>query len=94
MCVCPVTQSCLTLCDPLYCSPPSSSLHKFSQARISERVAISYSRRSSLLSDQAFVSCIFCISRQFFTTVPPQKTPYIIIIYGIYTCVYTYIISF
>ena len=26
-----VTQSCLTLCDPMYCSPPGSSVHEFSR---------------------------------------------------------------
>ena len=27
-----VTQSCLTLCDPMYCSPPDSSVHGIFQA--------------------------------------------------------------
>ena len=31
---CPVTQSCLTLCEPMDCSPPGSSVHGISQARI------------------------------------------------------------
>ena len=31
-----VTQSCLTLCDPMDCSPPGSSVHGISQARILE----------------------------------------------------------
>ena len=35
---------CLTLCDPMNCSPPDSSLHGISQVRILEWVAISYSR--------------------------------------------------
>ena len=26
-----VTQSCLTLCDPMDCSPPGSSIHEFSR---------------------------------------------------------------
>ena len=30
------TQSCLTLCDPMDCSPPSSSVHGILQARILE----------------------------------------------------------
>ena len=42
-----VTQSNLTLCDPLDCSLPGSSLHGIFQARILEWVAISFSRRSS-----------------------------------------------
>ena len=42
-----VTQSCLTLCDPMDSSPPGSSVHGISQARILEWVAMSYSRESS-----------------------------------------------
>ena len=34
-----VTQSCLTLCDPMDCSPPTSSAHGILQARILEWVA-------------------------------------------------------
>ena len=37
-------QSCLTLCDPVDCSPPGSSVHVILQARILEWVAISFSR--------------------------------------------------
>ena len=37
-----VTQSCLTLCDPMDCSPLGSSVHGILQARILEWVAISY----------------------------------------------------
>ena len=40
MCVCEVAQSCLTLCDPMDCSPPGSSVHGILQARILEWVAI------------------------------------------------------
>ena len=39
-----VSQSCPTLCDPMDCSPPGSSVHGISQARILEWVAISFSR--------------------------------------------------
>ena len=39
MCVKPL-QSCLTLCVPVDCSPPGSSVHGILQARILERVAI------------------------------------------------------
>ena len=31
---CLVPKSCLTLCDPMECSPPGSSVHGISQARI------------------------------------------------------------
>ena len=37
-------QSCPTLCDPMDCSLPGSSVHGISQARILEWIAISYSR--------------------------------------------------
>ena len=40
-----VAQSCLTLCDPMDCNLPGSSVHGIFQARILEWVAISFSRR-------------------------------------------------
>ena len=53
-----VAQSCLTLCDPVDCSPPGSSVHGILQARILEWVAISFSRGSSQPKDSTWVSCI------------------------------------
>ena len=48
VCVCvrarTCAQSCPTLCDPIDCSPPGSSVHGILQARIMQRVAISSSR--------------------------------------------------
>ena len=38
-----VAQSCLTLCDPLDCSPPGSSVHGIFQARVLEWGAIAFS---------------------------------------------------
>ena len=47
-CVCVlVAQSCPVLYDPIYCSPPSSSVHGILQAGTLDWVAISFSRRSS-----------------------------------------------
>ena len=40
-------QSCPTLCNPMDCSPPGSSVHGILQARILEWVAISFFRGSS-----------------------------------------------
>ena len=40
-------QSCLTLCDPMDCSPPGSSIHGILQARRLEWGAIPFSRGSS-----------------------------------------------
>ena len=42
-----VTQSCPTLCNPVDCSLPGSSVCEILQARILEWVAISFSRGSS-----------------------------------------------
>ena len=40
VCVCEVAQSCPTLCDPVDCSPPGSSVHGIFLTRILEWVAI------------------------------------------------------
>ena len=47
-----VAQLCLTLCNPIGCSLPGSSVCGIFQARILERVAISSSRRPSQPRDQ------------------------------------------
>ena len=44
------------LCDPMDCSPPSSSAHRILQARILEWVAISFSKGSSQSRDQNCLS--------------------------------------
>ena len=62
VCVGSVSQLCLTLCGPLDCSPLGSSVRGISQARILERVAISYSRRSVRPRDRTHFSNISCIS--------------------------------
>ena len=59
-------QSCLTLCDPMDCSPPGSSVRGTLHARILEWVAVSYSRGSSWPRDAAGISYISCIGRQVF----------------------------
>ena len=53
-----ITQSCLTLCDPVDCSPPGSSVHGILQARILEWVATSFFRGSSRPRDWTQVSHI------------------------------------
>ena len=52
-----VAQSCLTLCDPMDCSPPGSFVHEIFQARILECVVISISRGFSQSTDWTRVSC-------------------------------------
>ena len=53
-----VTQSCLTLCNPMDCSLLGSSVHGLLQARIREWVAIFFPRESSQPRDITQVSCI------------------------------------
>ena len=53
-----VAQLCLTLCNPMDCSLPGSSVHETFQARVLEWVAISFSRESSWPKDQTQVSSI------------------------------------
>ena len=56
-------QSCLTLCDPMDCSLPASSVHGILQAWILVWVAISSCKVSSQPRDGNFVSYISCIGR-------------------------------
>ena len=60
-CVCMLSHVWL-FCDTIDCSLPGSSVHGIFQARILERVAVSFSRGSSQPRDQTCVSSI-CIYR-------------------------------
>ena len=51
-----VAQSCPTLCEPMDCSKPGSSVEGISQARIFEWIAISFFRGSSKPWDRTQVS--------------------------------------
>ena len=57
-------QMCPTLCDPMDCSPPGSSVHGIFQARILKWVAISFCRGSSRPRDQTCISWVSCLGRQ------------------------------
>ena len=59
-----VAQLCLTLCNPMDCSPPGSSVHGILHVRILEWVAILLSRGSSQPRDRTQV---FHIAGRFFT---------------------------
>ena len=59
------TYSSILAWNTMDCIPPGSSVHRILQARILERVAISFSRGSSPPSDQTRVSCI---AGRFFTS--------------------------
>ena len=57
-------QLCLTLCDPIQCSPLGSSVCGILQPRILEWVAMPSSRGSSWCRGWTYVSYVFCIGRQ------------------------------
>jgi len=61
---------CLTLCDPMDCGVPGSSVHGILQARILEGVVLLFSRRSSWPRDQTCGSYGSCLTARFFTTEP------------------------
>ena len=67
-----VSQSCPTLCDPMDCSPPHSSIHRILQARILEWVAIPFCKGSSQPRDWTWVSCI---AGRFFTVWATREAP-------------------
>ena len=64
VCVCVRAQSHLTLCDPVDCTPPSSSVRGIFQARTLEWGATSFSRGSFQPRDQA---CVSYLAGGFFT---------------------------
>ena len=59
-----VIQPCLTLWNPMDCSPPNSSVYRILQAKILECIAISFSKRSSQPRDWTQLSHI---AGRFFT---------------------------
>ena len=63
-------QLCLTVCDLMDCSPPSSSVHGVLPARILEWLAMPSSRGSSPARDQTHVSSI---AGGVFTAEPQEK---------------------
>ena len=71
--LCLVTQLCPTLCDPMDCSPPGSSVQGILQARILERVAMPSSRGCSQARDQIQAFC--CIAGRFFTIWATREAP-------------------
>ena len=56
-----VAQSCPTLCNPMYYSPPGSSVHGILQERIVEWVAMPFSRGSSLPMNQTRAGKFFTV---------------------------------
>ena len=67
-------QQCQTLCNPIDCSPPGSSVRgRDSPARILEWVAMSSSRGSSRPRDRTHVSYVSCWQAGSLPIAPPGK---------------------
>ena len=65
LCTCTTSvQLCPTLCKPMDCSPPGSSVHGVLQARILEWVAMPSSRGSYPPRDQTQVSYVSCTGKR------------------------------
>ena len=76
MTVCSAPQSYSTLCDPVDCSLPGSSVHGILQARILDWVAISFSR--GIFPTQGSNLCLFRLLHWQLSSlplVPPGKPP-------------------
>ena len=71
-----VAQSCLTLCNPMDCSLPGSTIDGIFQARILEWVAISFFRRSSWPRDWTWVSHMVGIVGRRFTIWATREDPF------------------
>ena len=77
-----VTQSCLTLCDPMDYSLSGSSIHGIFQARVLEWLAISSSMGSSQPRNWTWVSSI---ASRWFYCLSHQESPYLL------TCINTHL---
>ena len=67
-----VSQSCPTLCDPMDCYPPGSSVNGILQVRVLEWVAMPFSRGSSWNKEWTHVSSI---AGRFFTNWATWEAP-------------------
>ena len=73
--MCSYAQSCPTLCNPMDCSPPGSSLCGIFQVRIVEWVAIAFSRGSSQPRTEPECLASSALAVGFFTTRATWKGP-------------------
>ena len=66
-------QSCQTLCDPMDCSPPDSSLQRILEERILKWVAIFFSKDLSHPGIEPVYLLSPALAGRFFSTSPPGK---------------------
>ena len=71
--MCSVAQWCLTLCNPMVCSPPGSSVRGIFQVIVLEWVAISSFRGSSHPGTEPLSPASPALAGRFFTTEPPGR---------------------
>ena len=90
-CVCSPARSCPTLCDPMDCGPPGSSVHRILPAGTLECVAMPSSRGSSWVRDWTHISCISSTLGRFFTTVSPGKPLKTSGMHDLYRYIYIYV---
>ena len=85
VCVCTLTQPCPTLCGPVDCSLPDSSVHGIFQERILEWVAIS-SSRVIFLTQGSKLSLLYLLHCQVdsLPLVPPGKPVHVFVYVNIY----------
>ena len=74
-CGCLADQWCPSLCNTLDCSLSGSSVRGIFQARLPERIAISFSREPSRPRDHI---CISCIGKQILHHLSHQESPFLI----------------
>ena len=90
VCVCTQSlQSCLTLCDPMDCGLPGSSVHESLQPRTLEWFAISFSRGFFQARDQSHISCVSRTAGGFFVAEPPGKPAHVCV----YICMFCVVLS-
>ena len=63
-------RGCPTLCDPMDCSLPGTSIYGILRARVLEWAALPFFRGSSWPGDQTWISCASCIAGRYFTAEP------------------------
>ena len=85
-----VLQSCPTLCGPVDCSPPGSSVHRILQGRILEWVAMPSSRGSSCFLTQGSNLCLLCLlhCRQILYSWATREAPYMTMYH--YNCIWVF----
>ena len=72
-CCCLVSKSCLTLYNPMDCSPPGSSAHRIFQARIMEWAVIFFCRDIPNPGTEPVSPVSTVLISGFFNTEPPTE---------------------